>query len=463
MIHRPHTGARSQGLRALDRSCRERTYFAYFRVGRRSLGPAYREFLKYDRDGSSDDLADARLGEMLSHAAAKVPYYSALLRDAGGDIERDPVAALKALPLLSKALIREHFDDLCSSDLDQRKTYVKASGGSTGEPVQLIQDMHFRDYDNAVQMLMSTWAGWRPAEREVVIVGSEADILESSVAFQSRVANHLMRRTYFNAFQMTAGTTADCLAELDRDPPRLIRGYSQSIDDLATFAQREGISVAPQNAILGTAGMLYPSMRERIEAVFDCPVFNQYGSREVSAIGCECEHRQGLHVFPWMNFVEIVDDEDNPVEPGEEGRVIVTSLCNFAMPLIRYEIGDRAAMTPEDAAPCPCGRPGPRIARVLGRTVDTFKALDGTAVHGAFFTTLLWDLDSIKRFQVIQPASDLVVFRLEAIGAVSDDSLRKIREGAQAAIGDGCRVEFEFVDEIRPSPSGKYLYTICEI
>ena len=449
-------------MTALTRWGREALYLGYFRLQGRSLGPTYRQFKSEDLSGDGVRGVQARLGEMLSHAAAKVPYYSALLRDAGGDIERDPVAALKALPLLSKALIREHFDDLCSSDLDQRKTYVKASGGSTGEPVQLIQDMHFRDYDNAVQMLMSTWAGWRPAEREVVIVGSEADILESSVAFQSRVANHLMRRTYFNAFQMTAGTTADCLAELDRDPPRLIRGYSQSIDDLATFAQREGISVAPQNAILGTAGMLYPSMRERIEAVFDCPVFNQYGSREVSAIGCECEHRQGLHVFPWMNFVEIVDDEDNPVEPGEEGRVIVTSLCNFAMPLIRYEIGDRAAMTPEDAAPCPCGRPGPRIARVLGRTVDTFKALDGTAVHGAFFISLLGSYPGLARFQVVQQEPDLVNFRLLTEEPMSAGDLSEIVQGTEAAMGADCRVEFDFVDKISPSASGKYRYTVSE-
>ncbi len=404
----------------------------------------------------------APLTTLLAHAAAHVPYYAPILEGRVEEATQDPEAVLAELPILTKDLIRAHYDDLCSDDIAERKTYVKASGGSTGEPVQLIQDMHFRDYDNAVQMLMSSWAGWKPAEPEVVIVGSERDLHENDISFQSRVANWLMRRTYFNAFQMSEETIRACLAALDRDPPRLIRGYHQSLNDLASFAQREGVSIAPQNAILGTAGMLYPSMRERIESVFGCPVFDQYGSREASAIGCECEHHQGLHVFPWMNYVEIVDEEGAPTEPGVEGKVLVTSLCNLAMPLIRYEIGDRAVLVPDDAPPCPCGRRGPRIAKVLGRTVDTFKAADGTSVSGAYFTTLLWRYDEVKRFQAIQRARDLVAFKIVATGRMPEDSLAEIERGTRAALGEGCKVEFEFVDGIPPTASGKYLYTICQ-
>jgi phenylacetate-CoA ligase len=399
---------------------------------------------------------------VLGHAAAHVPFYRSALRGLEAEIETDPAAALRRLSPVTKETIRTRFADLCSDDLSKRRSYEQTSGGSTGEPVRFIQDMHFRDRDNAIQMLMSTWTGWKPGEREVMVVGSEREILENNLAFQARVSNRLMRRRYFNAFKLTSETMVACLEDLDRDPPKLIRGYSQSIDDLAAFAQREGISVAPQHAILSSAGMLYPSMRERMEAVFGCKVFNQYGSREVSGIACECEHQRGLHMFPWMNFVEIVDEDGNPVEPGVEGRVLVTALCNYAMPLIRFDIGDRAVLVPDDEPPCPCGRGGQRIGKVLGRTVDTFEAADGTLVSGSYFVHLLFFRDAITRFQIVQRAPARVTYRLVTTARLPEEDLTEIARDTQAVMGKGCKVEFEYVEEIAPSPSGKHRYTMRE-
>lgn len=192
------------------------------------------------------------------------------------------------------------------------------------------------------------------------------------------------------------------------------------------------------------------------------PYVDRYGSREVGDIAGECSHHTGLHVFPWTNFVEIVDEEDRQVEPGDSGRVLVTSLCSFAMPLIRYEIGDRASFISEGAAPCPCGREGQRIARVLGRTVDTFKAPDGTLINGEYFTHMLYFKSFIEKFQVVQHSPSRIVYRLITSSPAPDDDIGEIIRGTRAVMGDECRVEFELVDEIPPSPSGKYRYTISE-
>jgi len=103
-------------------------------------------------------------------------------------------------------------------------------------------------------------------------------------------------------------------------------------------------------------------MREKVEEVFGCPVYNRYGSREVGDIAGECKYHQGLHVLPWGSYVEIVDEAGNLVEPGVEGRILVTCLTNYAMPLIRYDIGDRGALAGEFK--CPCGRDGQMFARL---------------------------------------------------------------------------------------------------
>jgi phenylacetate-CoA ligase len=254
----------------------------------------------------------------------------------------------------------------------------------------------------------------------------------------------------------------ECLHQIDRDPPRLIVAYAHTLDDLAAFAVDEGIAIRPQQAILSTASTLHPLMRKRVEDVFGTRVFDQYGSREVGDIACECDRHRGLHVIPWMNFVEIVDDEGEPVAAGREGRVIVTSLCNYSMPLIRYEVGDRARLVPDDEPPCPCGRPGPRLAEVMGRIADTFKASDGSHVASGYFIHLLFYRDFIKRFQVVQTGPNRVVYRLITRATPPPADLEEIVRDTRAVMGEACDVDFEFPDELPATLSGKYRYTISE-
>ena len=114
-----------------------------------------------------------------------------------------------------------------------------------------------------------------------------------------------------------------------------------------------------------TADTLRDHMRARIERVYGCPVTNRYGSRELGDIAGQCSAVQGLHVFPWANYVEVVDDAGRPVGPGEEGELAVTSLINRAMPLIRYRIGDRGILA-RPGEGCSCGRPGQVLERITG-------------------------------------------------------------------------------------------------
>ncbi len=447
---------------ALDRRLREEAYLAFHRTTGSEMGAVYRRMRAEDRARSGDRHLSRRLAELLRHAADNVPYYAPVLSGSGGRLEPEPLTVLAAIPPLTKQLVRERSNELRSRDIDAREVYEQTSGGSTGEPLRLLQDARFRAHDLAIQLLMSSWTGWRLAEPEAMILGSERDMLENTVGLRAKAANHLLRRSYFNAFRMSRETMVSCLEELDRARPRLIRAYAQSISDLAAFALEEGISVAPQNAVLSTAGTLYPFMRERIQAAFRCRVYDQYGSREVSGIACECGQGEGMHVLPWMNYVEVVDEVGQPVEPGVEGRLLVTSLCNYAMPLIRYEIGDRGALMPAGAAPCPCGRGGQRLAWLAGRIVDTFRALDGTLVNGEYFTHLLYFRDWLRRFQVVQTEPATVVFRLVLTAPLPARDREEIVEGTRRAMGEACQVWFEPVEEIKPTPSGKHRFTIRE-
>jgi phenylacetate-CoA ligase len=160
--------------------------------------------------------------------------------------------------------------------------------------------------------------------------------------------------------------------------------------------------------------------------------------------------------------MELLDEAGNPVPPGTEGNIVVTCLTNYAMPLLRYAIGDRGALMPDGAAP---DHPGTQVLKqVSGRNVDVFRTADHTLVDGEYFTHLLYFRPWVSRFQVVQKATDHVVFRMvKANGEPAERELEDIAAGTRLVMGRDCRIEFEFADQLPPHPSGKYRYTISEV
>jgi phenylacetate-CoA ligase len=221
--------------------------------------------------------------------------------------------------------------------------------------------------------------------------------------------------------------------------------------------------VSPQKGIIATAETLYDFMRDEIESAFRCPVYNRYGSREVGDIAGQCNERTGLHVFPWSVYVEIVGDDGMPVPAGTPGNVLVTSLANYAMPLIRYAIGDRATLA-EDVS-CPCGRKGQVLAEIQGRATDMFRCEDGTIVDYGGLIELLYFRPWVRRFQVVQHDYERFEFLVEPNGSLkpSAGELDEIRAGVGRATGANCSVQFTFVDRIQVSASGKYRFTISNV
>src|SRR5262249_37736012 len=151
--------------------------------------------------------------------------------------------------------------------------------------------------------------------------------------------------------------------------------------------------------IVTSAEVLTEADRTLVEQTFGCPVFNRYGSREVSVIATECECRTGLHVMAEGLLVEVVRGEAH-ARPGELGAILVTDLLNYGMPMIRYHIGDTGSWA--DGA-CPCGRGLPRLASVAGRVSDFVVGADGRVVAGLWLLhTLVAHRVSLGQVQIRQ-------------------------------------------------------------
>lgn len=437
-------------------------YYTAHRLIGSSLGQVYEQYLREDQGGVPADRVHQLLVQLFQHCEAHVPYYAKLMNDIAVDYTKDPFRYLAQLPVLTKEYIRQNFTQLTSDDLAQRRWIYNTSGGSTGEPIRLIQDRAYLDRQTAIQLLSFTWAGRAFGEPAVRIWGSERDILQGTMGWKMKTLNRLTNDQYLNAFRMTPEKMRAFIKLLNRERPKLIIAYTQAMYELAKFAEAEDLPVAPQQAIVTSAGTLYPFIREKIERVFQCKIFNRYGSREVGDIAGECQAHRDLHVFPWGNYVEILDEAGQPAPAGTEGNIVVTCLTNHAMPLIRYAIGDRGILSPRQS--CSCGRTGQMIEKIVGRSVDTFKTNDGVLVDGEYFTHLLYFRDWVQQFQIIQKDPRRIVYRIvQGEADYGAQELDEICAKTKVIMGQDCQVNFEFTNEIQPSASGKYRYTISEV
>src|SRR5690606_23979101 len=139
-------------------------------------------------------------------------------------------------------------------------------------------------------------------------------------------------------------------------------------------------------------------MRERIEKTFGIKLHDFYGSRETDNIAGEC--KEGLlHILSFRNFVEVLDENNQPVAEGKEGRILVTALHNYSMPFIRFEIGDLGIFGPKV---CNCGSILPTLSKVTGRITDHFYLKNGSSIPAEFFIHLIGVVcytEDIRQFQ----------------------------------------------------------------
>ncbi|EGJ32391.1 MULTISPECIES: phenylacetate--CoA ligase family protein [Moorena] len=411
--------------------------------------------------GIHPETTQTNLIKILKHCQKNVPYYTQIMAQIGNYklLEQNPEVYLQNLPVLTKDLIRQNFEQIKSTDLKQRQWYFNQSSGSTGEPIRLIQDRAYFNRSMAIKSLYSYFVSGRKfGDPQAILWGSRTDLL-SNKGIKAKLSSFLRNTTYMNAFLMTPEKMAGFIHKLNNKPPKIIIAYVQAIYELAQFAEQEQITIVPQKAIITTSGTLYPWMREKIESVFQCQVFNRYGSREVGDIACELPGKEGLWAAPWGSYIEIVDDNNNLLPTGVEGNILVTNLTNYAMPLIRYKIGDSGTLLVNE--------PSRQIFKeVSGRITDMFKRKDGSLVYGSYFTYLLYFKDWIYNFQVVQKDYSKLVIRIMKGNQdyqPEQKELDEIVNHCQIAIGEECQISFEFVDQIYPSASGKYRYTISEI
>lgn len=404
-----------------------------------------------------------KLYKIVCFAIENVPYYQKLGFSLDDFSDDTIFTDIKKLPILTKDIIRKERENLYPRGTINDWIYNDVSGGTTGEPVPFRHSGYFFDCDQASKLLFDEWVGREIGDLQIRLWGSERDIIVGKKDWLNKIYRAFRNEIFLNTFMMTDKKMSEYIDIINKKRPQMILAYVQSARELAQFAMREKKKILPPGGVMTSAGTLDEYTHDLLTHVFKCPILNRYGSREMGDMACSCKADEGLHINMFSSFVEILDDNYNRCPDGEMGNIIVTSLTEYAMPLIRYNIGDVGVLSDKQ---CSCGRGLLMLKRVNGRNVDIFKTRDGNKVDGEYFTHLFYNERRIKQFQVIQDNYEDITIKIVLAEGETQASVKDFCENIKQDIYKVMglvKIIFDFVNDIPVTKSGKRAYTISHI
>ena len=391
--------------------------------------------------------------EKTLRAAAKIPFYAERL---GAGIEsRD----LQKLPILKRADVKALSSSVLSLHPPGTRFVSERSSGTSGPAVELLFDSSHQRGRNAARIRFLRMNGWNPLRGTVWFVGSSL-LVERNPDYQG--IGELIRwfssslGVRFLPTQMPFREQVETLAKLK---PTSLYAFPSGIDGILRILEETGQRLPSIQLVMCGGEAVDDSLRARTRKMLGLELRDNYGSTE-AFLAFQCPvgsyHINAEHVV-----VEVVDDAGNPAAPGQMGRVLVTTLENYLMPLVRYEIGDYAIAA--GGSRCSCGRTLPLLERVLGRQVNMFRRPDGSLTTGWQVVGILRKFPELKIFQVVQKSVDHFCVRYVADLPLSSEHETEIQEKFRAEMWAELKVSLEPVSEIERAPSGKFLITISEV
>ena len=439
-----------KALFILGHQCIDRNFYPRYKILNQNQWKNYEEL---------KERQEKNLRQMIKFAYHNVPYYHKLfdnLKLNVDDIKK--IEDLEKLPILTKEIIKNNWEEFKPANLDKMKYYNNATGGSTGTPFRYRLHKFDRLLGSASMYHAWGFGGYRLGDKTIFIGGSSLSI--GAKPKLAKNVNEFSRNIkMLSSFDMDEEKMKQYVNVINSFKPKFIRGYASSIYFLSKWIEENDVKIHQPLATFTTAEKLYPNMREKIRDVFYCDVYDGYGLNDGGIHAAECPEHSGLHIITERNVTEIVDEETNQLSNGE-GKIIATSLYNYAMPFIRYDTGDIGNIT-DDV--CSCGRGYTLLKDIVGRSVDFLITPEGKNVHGWFFLYIFWEFSKgIKEYQVIQKKLDKIIIKIVREDDFEEKRLDQIREIVREK-SEEWDIEFKFVDKIDRTKAGKYKFIINEI
>ncbi len=357
---------------------------------------------------------------------------------------------LERLPPLRRQDIQEHGADMRSEPFDPRwgERRSISTSGSTGRPVTIDFASFQSFWFDAVTLTNHLWH-----ERDF---GLKLAVIRNSVKHTRRMASwgppvsHAFATgpaAAMNTASSDLGTELDWL--LAEAPDYLLTQPGRALG-LARLALERGRAPALRHVI--TMGeTVTPETREAVRAAFGAEVKDIYSAKDTGYLALQCPRHEHYHALSGMVLIEIVDDDARATPAGQPGNVLVTVLRSFAMPLIRYEVGDFARW----GEACDCGRTLPVLAELMGRHRNLARMPDGSLRHVQFQGKQLLAVAPLREYRIVQRGAALAEIELECPVPLSEGQKGAIAEVIRRAFGHPIDVRVLQVERVACTASGK--------
>lgn len=428
-----------------------RFFFIYKKIQKNNNKP----YLKLKRQ------QEIKLYKLINYVYEYVPYYKELFDKNNINPKKiTKIKDLEKIPILNKEIIRNNIEKF-----KPRKKIFKyinyfenPTGGTTGTPLKYKISRKDRILSGC--LLYRGWSngGYKLGDKMVFLSGSTLGISSKSkisIIFQQYFRN--IKK--FSSFDMDKKTMLEFVYKINKFKPKFIRGYPTAIYSFSEFIEKENIKIYSPKSIFTTAEKLFPYMKKKIEKVFNCDVFDNYGLNDGGVSAYECKLKNGLHIDTERAILEVVNKNNKQIKEGT-GKIIATDLYNYAFPFIRYETGDLTKITHKK---CDCGLRTPRLIKIIGRSTDILITPEGKKIHGWLFLYIFWKYQKgIEKYQVIQSKIDKIDIKIIKNKDFDINQLQIIKS-IIIKRSKKWKINFIFVKKINSTKSGKYKFIINQL
>lgn len=401
--------------------------------------------------------------QLVSHCIANVPLYRDYAKFGTPNELTGDAKLWAGLPILKRSALQSQSQNLQAKRLPKGHEPVALlrSSGSTGSPVELMATNITATWQKAFALRAQIWFR-RDFDQSLAVIrkfSRPTTLLpegETSThwADYEGIPFHTGKRF---ALEATKGRISDHLDWLHRRRPAYLMTLPSVLRELVVLSAQNANDWTPKG-ISTLAETVDDDLREAVKECWNIEINDTYSAEECGVIAIQCPSHGNYHIQTDSVLVEIVDDAGKPCIPGQEGTVVITTLSNFATPLIRYAIGDRA-ITGET---CGCGRNQPILTRILGRERNLLVARDGK-YWPSFGMRSFRDEVPVLSQQFRQTALDRLEMSYVSSAPLTVDQEDLLRAHLQKALPANMTIKLIRVDELPRHESGKAEMFISEI
>ena len=406
--------------------------------------------IRRERNRSRRDLKQFQnkmLRRIVGHAYYNVPYYNAAYKQR--QITPDQITStekLPLLPILTRGLVEANYPDgmLAQGSLTAA-TIIRRTTGTTGRALEIVWDSEYCDMMAASKLLLAQAMGTSLFDRTVeVLYAGPLETERTNQNKRSRLRRLLVGPTTtprLLTFRSKKVAFRKSILEIEEQ----LRDYHPAaINSRPAYLRRLGVNLKECgrslqfDKILAGGEVLSTSVRRDLEAFFDSEVFDALGSQELGALGVECREHNGIHLFSDCYAFEFIKDGET-ASAGEAADLVVTSLYNRAMPLIRYKLGD--VVVPERDEECACGLSLPKLREISGRPDDGLQLPGGTQVPVGPVVDRIEEM-GFRDYQVLQTGEQAVTVKLVE-KQIGDEWTRRLLLYLRSVLGEDVQIKVE--------------------